>query len=847
MTISDGVLSTTSLFQIGLNGTAYLDMTGGTLESSDAFRLATDNVNAKGYATMSAGTINTSGNFVIGNKGDAEFKMSGGQVNVRNNKEVLIGGVDANTGSGLLVMDGGAVTNKESWTSIGRKSRSELQLKGGSFYGQKEISVGRYAGATGLVDMTGGELYANSHLIVAEEGDGTFIMGGGNAYVNEQLWIGKTNNSGTFVMTNGTFTTRKYTCVGYGSGSGLFVMKGGTYNQNSEKFIVGQSNNANAIGECIISNGVVNVSGLLWVAENNKPGLLTMEGGEFNVTGQAQMSRNSGAAAGKIVLNSGVLSVNFFEPGNAGGQGGELVLNGGTLKARSNRGDFIPASDKIKVTLGARGMVIDTDGHDVAVTATLQNADGLEGNGPIAKKGLGQLEISSALDLARTFTFAIDPGIGKIALAGENALAEGAKLAVVVDPVKAEVGTAYTLLSGLAGLTLDQIEVTGSDDYVYTPELVDGTLSVTLAYSETAAVSAKYVDGEWRYYDAEGNLLEHGKPTDVTNFIFTGAEPASALTAAMEAGLKIVIGGPVTISSAEPMTIDYTFLKDPTAENARLVIAEGTIVEFAGDCEADIEVNGKLVRKTAWSPKLYFYGTGEIELLGCKVTINTYGSGATYLVGTEFFQGYQGTLTVGEGAELENLTNLHGENAGQGPYYFLGEGALLRMAGGTVTRFGGATNNENIKNVEVVAGKTSIWNNYQSRSGWTGVNMNLTGTITGSGTLRLRCDGRSYRITSDLTEFDGTLITEGEATLFWNGIKGATVISESGSALFNNTSATPVVVDNASLTLKGNQGVKGDWASGIYTLGRKRAAHGGGEPDGSRHLLCGGIVAPDRR
>lgn len=846
LTMKSGLLRTSSLFQIGLYGTGYLNMTGGTLESSDNFRFASDHVDSRAYATMSGGTINSSGNFVIGNKGYAEVKMTGGAINVLNNKEIYIGGSgdtrSSDTGSGVLEMDGGAVTNKDSWTAIGRRRDGKLYLKSGSFYGHKEISVGRYAGATGLVDMTGGNLHANNHLIVAEEGDGTFVMGGGNAYVNEQLWIGKTNNSGTFVMTNGTFTTRKYTCVGYGSGSGLFVMKGGTYNQKSEKFIVGQSNNANALGECIISNGVVNVSGRLWVAENNKPGIFTMEGGEFNVTDRIQMSCNNGSAAGKIVLNGGILSYNFIEPGNAGGQGGELVLNGGTLKARSNRGDFIPASDKITVTLGARGMVIDTDGHDVAVTATLQNADGLEGNGPIAKKGLGQLEISSALDLARTFTFAIDQGIGKIALTGANTLAEGAKIKVVIDPVKVEVGTAYTLLSGFAGLTLDQIEVTGSDDYVYTPELVDGTLSVTLAYSETAAVSAKYVDGEWRYYDAEGNLLEHGKPTDVTNFIFTGAEPVGELEKALATGHAIVIEA--RLNGTDPTVQTITLADDIALNRVTVVTDEGCAVKFVNGGEtikitaADFVNNGKIVLAGDFGVDgLFGDGVYEIEA-GASVFLakdhrvhasfigqgELVVAGATLIVdNTSYFKDYQGTITVGTDGVLQNNTEWHCEaKAGANhAWYGLGQETTIKMAGGRISEFtGGGSNNEHMGKVVVADGTTSVWDNRHSRGGWFGLNLELYGAFSGSGTLEMNSTGtnRGYRFHTDLAGFMGVLDFHGEGCVFYNGIKGGTVVLNSD--VVNGTDN--LLIDQAKVVFK-NTGNRTVTAGANATIGTSAA------------------------
>lgn len=632
--ITSGTIYSKDLFQVGLNGTGILNISGGTVESDSNLRLGTDGTSSSGTIVMTGGAINTRGHIIIGNNGTGRFEMRGGNVNISgSNKEFWVGGADnGNNGTGTLLMTGGAITNSSAWTSIGRRNTGYFHLDGGTFYSQKEISIGRYNGAEGTIYVTKGNLVSNSTLILGEDantkgtlvvtggvvsvngqiqvannasaqecnvivsnglvncsglmqtgfrstgtfemeggevscsgfrlgtdntaavgtakinggylhstsdhfyignnGTGSFYMNGGEVYCANQFWLGNNSSSaGTFIMTNGSVTVNSYTRVGHGSGNGLFIMDGGTYSQNSEKFIIGQGGDSGKTGECIVSNGTINVNGQLWISENATPGVLVMEGGEFNVTGVASMSRNSGAGKGRINLNGGVLTVNNYEVGNAGGAGGEIIFNGGVLRARSDQEAFIPYSDKVTLTLDEGGAVIDSNGKSITIADTFENADSLVGNGMIAKKGLGTLTISSNLDLERTFKFTINTdlgasGVGPIALTGSNTLDAGDKITVEIDPVNAETNVAYTVMTGLGELTMDDIVLAGTDFYSYTGEVTDGTLSVTLQYGPTAPITARYDNGAWGVYDADGNLIPEGSAADLTTYVFTGSEPA---------------------------------------------------------------------------------------------------------------------------------------------------------------------------------------------------------------------------------------------------------------------------------------------------------------------------------
>lgn len=812
--VSGGLFHVGSYFDFaprtnGHTNEGTLTMSGGTLEVGGDLLLAGDGSTVE--ATMTGGNIVcSSGKFVAGRDGACNFAMSGGNIKTLAN-EIFIGGNDTNgKGDCVFTMTGGTVSNMTSYTSVGRRNSGVLELQGGDFYSKNALSVGRYAG-TGLIDMTGGHLAtgnaSGNNLIVGEGASGTFIMGGGTAEANWEFWIGNdSGSSGLFVMTGGVFKANRYTCVGHEKGTGKFIMNGGTYTQNSEKFIVGQK----SYGECIVSNGVITVPNL-WLAENSSAGgKLVMEGGTLNVTGEAQLSRNSGAGAASIELNGGTLSANYFV--NSSGTGGEIIFNGGTLAARVSRDNFIPNISNLALKIAEGGAVIDTDGHSVTIADTFDNADGLVGNGMIWKKGLGTLTISSDLDLARTFKFTINNGVGPIALTGTgNTLdtANGAKLTVALDPHQVAIGTTYTLLSGLGELTTDDMVLPAEDDmYSYGWALTDGTLSVTVTgYAAGAPVTARYENGEWVLYDGNGNVTT--KPeSESTAYVFTGAEPSGALESisatrrvTLESGTfsisTPVTAGMVTIPENATVTLSgsdaASFTATELVNNGTLTFAE--VITFDAPLAGgniNIEEGAVLSLAQSQSPTAVFTGTGELLLENVDL----------HVTNTSYFQSFQGTITVGEGARLYDDVEWHCESK-QGAnhaWYGLGEHTTIKMAGGSIPRFSaGGSNNEYIGNVVIADGTDNEWINTYSRGGWQGLNIELKGSFSGTGTLRATCSGRHYRFESDLSEFGGTVEMSGSAFGFRYGINGGTWIANSGSVLYDNLS-----VNNATLVIKGN-------------------------------------------
>lgn len=835
VTINGGELNVSSeaLFARGwYNGaTSTLTMNGGKLWTSGNLEFAAkpNRNGGTGYLCMNAGKIDVDGSAYLGGKNATmTTTMTGGEIEVADQLQLA---ADTGGTSTFTMTDGSIACG--GLFQIGRNATGVFTMDGG------ETSCNGFrlgtdrSDAVGTATINGGYLHSTSdHFYIGNNGTGLFYMNGGEVYCANQFWLGNGSSSdGTFIMTNGNVRVRSYTCVGYGSGVGHFIMNGGSYYQENEKFIVGQSNSDTAYGECIVSNGTLNVPNL-WIAENTKRGTLTMEGGELISRGETQMSRNTNAGKGTIILNGGVLSVFRFV--GSSGTGGEVIFNGGTLKALDNRGDFIPDIANCEFKIAAGGAVFDTNGKNVTVADTLGNADGLAGNGTIAKKGLGTLTISSNLDLERTFKFTIDTdlgaaGVGPIALTGSNTLDAGDKITVEIDPVNAETNLAYTVMTGLGELTMDDIVLAGTDFYSYTGEVTDGTLTVTLQYGPTAPITARYDNGAWGVYNYNNELIPNGTATNLTTYVFNGSEPAGDL-ATYASGHKVllesgtiaidsaVLAGHVAVADGATVTIDASGAASLVADS---LVNNGTLV-FNGDITIDaplssgtisIAESAALHLTKSQNPSAIFEGMGELMLE--NITI--------HVLNTSYFKNFHGTIAIGNNATLYDDVEFHCENkAGANhAWYGLGENTTIKMAGGSIARFSDrGSNNEYIGNVVIAEGTTNTWSNSSSRgSAWEGVNLELKGTFSGAGTLQAYCGGRHYRFESDLTEFAGTVEMSGSAFGFRYGIKGGTWIANPTAVLYDNLS-----VSNATLVLKGNHEQVLDnnsnvISTGTYTIG----------------------------
>ena len=784
----------------------------------------------------------------------------GGQLTINNGnyyfpKEVWMG--NGGRDSSFTLNDGHFELGSYTCIGYGAHNRTVTMTVNGGTYKQNGnnfiVSQGNSADCVGIFNQTGGEVLVNNGHFYGSENSGqsTINLSGGRLYVSKRLIVGNKGPSTLTVENGATVEWGDQMFAGAETaGTGTIVVNGGQLGKDAHLVQIG----LNGTGYYTQNGGDLYCSSFRLGSDNvNAVGTANMNGGTMRMTSYLSVAGNG---TGEFNLNGGSVETEYVTVGSGTGK---FVLNGGTLKARQNNVVFIPESDNLSVSIGEGGAVFDTNGKNVTVADTLENADGLEGNGMIWKKGLGTLTISSDLDLERTFKFTIDTdlgeaGIGPIALTGtNNTLAAGKKITVDVRPENLITETYYPLITGLTNeITMASIKLTGDSFFVYTGKIENGTLSVSASLRQGAPAKARYVDNAWKFYDNDGNALAETEESIHTYYVFTGAEPVADLLAKASTN-KIILeaaksgGNAVTNTIAVPSDFAPTYLAVETEAGCAVVLSgdfvftpvkfanrgtlafDGNITANAEFTSGTISIAEGAVLHLAKSQTITAYVEGEGEMVvddGVTLTVGATGSDETFRQGTEWFQRFDGTLTVASGATLTDLTDLHGENAGQGPYYFLGTGTTLKMAGGTISRFGGATNNENIQDVVIAEGTTNVWNNYQSRSGWTGVNINLTGSFSGTGTLQANCGGRAYRFYSDLSEFGGVVEMTGSAFEFRQPISGGTWIANPTAVLqgYLGNVRSEVAVTNATLVLKGSHELALDDKSnvistGTYTIG----------------------------
>ena len=669
--------------------------------------------------------------------------------------------VGRDRGAGYLTIKDGRYTFTDvAYVGVGSGTTDavgELRLEGGTVSVTACNIAAGTAGSKGAILMSGGRFNFSNTVVIGRRGNGSFEVSGGDVAVSGEMNIGgeymkdgSDNGTGTLVIKGGTVTVNSYSSIGRTS-TGTLILDGGSF-----------------VGKKDVDLG-------RWAGAD---GTLDVSNGTFTAEQNIVIGRDPGS--GTINLCGGVVECTQLVVGTGSGN---LNLNGGTLRARGNQGTFIQSSGSLPVKIGPGGAMFDTAGYAVTVPATLGNADGLVGNGQIGKKGAGTLTLSSSLDLGRTFKFVIDGGVGPIALIGSaNTLGEGKKISVALDPVEAEMNTPYVLLTGLnASYTKeDNFDLPSNNGfYAYTWTLESGTLSVSLAVSENAPVTARYGSDAWEFYNGNNTLIENAEPLAWTTYIFTGVEPAGDLET-IGAGHKVVLeaakDGDVGVTNT------FSVASVANAKDVTVTSEEGCAVRLLGADESSLSAgkftnNGTLILAgTVSAHSLTIGGTGRIVVEnGAVVTI-----GAEHAQPTEIelggtmklskqqeivapFSGY-GTLSLSGGSfsvwsatpfgsfndgafkgvlELCADVRLEDHNGGLGS-------ALVRMKGASL-RFG----NDNdagtycSNDFEIFEGTTNTV--YANKA-----NMFMNGRLKGSGTVLFKTDNqRGPRLCGDVSQFEG--------------------------------------------------------------------------------------------
>jgi hypothetical protein len=316
-----------------LSGTATILVNGSTLLANDAGGTGTVNISGNavlntngfsvgergnGVVNFTGGTINTTTDTWLGhnNGGNGVINQSGGTLN-QVHGWLNIGRNEQNNGSGLVTgtynLSGGSINVTDGRIEVGAWSNSQGTFNvsnGATVSVNSDTTIGNGGGATGVLNMTGGDYHAGTGggwtFVGQNGGNGTFNLSGGTlsnvgdgAANQGDFMVGvDAGTVGVFNQTGGTFnhgTNGSWFTVGRSGATGTYNLSGGVANVGSDTHI-GATDNTNGAASGQVTRGVFNQTG----------GVYNQTGGWFNIG--SNDNSGTGDTAGVYNLTGGTFN-----------------------------------------------------------------------------------------------------------------------------------------------------------------------------------------------------------------------------------------------------------------------------------------------------------------------------------------------------------------------------------------------------------------------------------------------------------------------------------------------------------------------------------------------------------
>ena len=418
------------------DNTAPSGATGAALTFSGTTR--TTNVNDIAGLGFTSLTFNSSNWSLSGNPLTLSLGINspigtGRSVTVANDLTLTVGATlqTQNIASSTLTLSGnftatGLTITKDGSGTSGNAALSTLVFNGTG----KTVTIGTLAQRKGAVLIDNGVSAAIGSVLIGNDAthnsiNPVFTVSGSatSLTTTTDIQIGRQANDARLVVTGGNVTTPLLLTGQHLSAlatSGLH-QSGGTVNVTNLRLA---NNGASTIS---VAGGTLNIaqgnpnSSTFGLTEKGASTFTVSGSGAVNVGPTGNHLWNLAANTGSATLNldGGVLTVGGFTKVNTTGNT-TLRLNGGTLRAGQSYADFLPALTNTTVQVGPGGAVIDTNGFNIGVAATLL----ANGSAGLTKQGSGTLTLSGA----NTFTGSTTVASGGLAVSGGSALSDTASL-----------------------------------------------------------------------------------------------------------------------------------------------------------------------------------------------------------------------------------------------------------------------------------------------------------------------------------------------------------------------------------------------------------------------------------
>ncbi|WP_296347944.1 autotransporter-associated beta strand repeat-containing protein [Reyranella sp.] len=785
-TFTGGTIIAGGILQIGNGGTTG-SLAGNVQNDGTLAFFRSDNITFGGNISGTGGLL-FMGNATVTLTGNNTFTggiaMGGG---------TLVVGADSELGGAgsTLTLAGSTVQATASFTS----NRSIVLSTGGGTFntGSNVLTLaGVVSGVGGLVVgegssvvLTGANTYSGGTTIST----GALLSLGGSGSIQ-----GDVANSGTLQF------------AGTGTTFGGSISGSGTVQQVSGTTVL--------TGNSLHTGGTTISGGTLQLGIDNAlttTGSLAINGGTFDLNGNAQTIGALSGTGGGVTLNGGTLTVNqtgdTTYAGIVSGAGSFIKDGSGTLiltGANTNANTIVNGGILQGTTASLQGNIANNATVVFEQTATGTYAGNMSGNGGMTKSGGGALILSGDNSgYTGTTTVAagllqIGDGVGGTAMAGN--IVNNAAVAFMAGGAGLSYGGSISGSGGVSVAGTAQTTFTGMHSYTG-GTTVTSTAGLNIGSSTTTAkiVGALIADGGF------------------ANFVNADMSGMGSITARN--------GGLLGFSSSASAAATALLVADAASA---LAFSDAST---AGTSTITNSGNVRFTGNSSGGTARYIGSGGDLSIAGIAGSSTTIGSiegSGTVSLGSK-------QLAVGGNNQSTQFSGVIG-----------GAGSLLKQGTGTLTLTGNNT----------YSGGTTVTGGLVN---FTTLGNFGTGNVTLNGGGVQWAAGTTTDISARLAAFGvngGTLDTNGNNVTLANGISGTGSLTKAGNGVLtlagNNTYTGGTFVTGGSIALTGSiagpVGVSGGLFSANGTIGGTVTVSGTGTLSGTGTVggiaMTGGTVAP---